>query len=522
MKFKRLFSLLLLLPCSASCSSSISEEPKPTRILTPINKTADLSQSNFYVALNGSDVNPGTLEQPWATLAHAAEVVQAGQTVYVREGIYNLDRRIIVKNSGREDAWITFREYPGELAVLDAINIEIGRPEDYPHDKGTFQIEGVAHIRVIGLALKNSHQAGFMIRDSHHVEMYNNLTDTTFSPGIAAWETNPELDRTHHIKIIGNTVTHANTWDMLPTGYHQEGEPPHEAISIAGAKYFEVSYNHLYNSDKEGIDVKEVSKHGSVHHNFIDHMDRQGLYVDAWFGAIEDIDVYDNVVRNCRMSGMIISVENGKSVSDVRVHHNLFYNNLGTGFFFSRWGDGPRSNIKIYNNTIVGNGYGQPNPGEKYYWMTGGLYLFSNNLSDVDIRNNIIANNRAFQIGYSDHWLNVDSDIKKAFTEKKIVVDYNLILEPEQMEYPLYLGWPPDMYANVWPFLGSHPIQGDAGFENSAAENFYLLPNSIAVDAGDPSLVDPDGSRSDIGAFWLGVEDREWWLNDFPPTTWGN
>ena len=63
--------------------------------------------------------------------------------------------------------------------------------------------------------------------------LYNNLTDTTFSPGITAWETNPDSDRTHHIKIIGNTITNANTWDMLPNGYRQEGEPPHEAISIA-------------------------------------------------------------------------------------------------------------------------------------------------------------------------------------------------------------------------------------------------------------------------------------------------
>jgi hypothetical protein len=242
------------------------------------------------------------------------------------------------------------------------------------------------------------------------------------------------------------------------------------------------------------------------------------LYVDAWFGAIEDIEVYDNVVRNCRMSGMIISVENGKSVSDIRVHHNLFYNNLGTGFFFSRWGDGPRSNIKIYNNTIVWNGYGQPNPGEKYYWMTGGLYLFSNNLSDIDIRNNIIANNRAFQVGYSDHWLNVDPDIQKAFDEKNIVLEYNLIQESENLEYPLYLGWGLDMYANVWPYVGNHPIQGDLGFEDAKNGSFYLLPTSIAVDAGDPALVDSDGSRSDIGAFWLGMEDRDWWLNDFPPT----
>jgi len=473
----------------------------------------------YYVAPGGSDDNPGTKEQPWASLAHAAETVQAGDVVYVRGGVYPLDRRIIVRRSGAEGAWITFRAYPGEQPVLDAGNVLIGPPETYPHDRGTLQIEGVAYIRVIGLTIRNSYQCGIMVRDSHHVELINNATARTFGPGIAVWETNPAGDRTHHIKVLGNTVTRANTWQMLPAGYQRQGEPPHEAISIAGAKHFEVAYNYLHDSDKEGIDIKETSKHGVVHHNFIERMDRQGLYIDAWFGAIEDIEVYENVVRDCRMSGMILSVENGKSVSDVRIHHNLFYNNLGTGFFFSRWGDGPRSNIRIYNNTIVGNGYGPPAAGETYYWMTGGLYLFSNNLSEIDIRNNLIAYNNAFQIGYSDHWLKVDADIRRAFELRRIVIDYNLVYDPKPVSYPLYLGWAPDMYANVWAFQGDHAVTAEPGLAGREQGAFWLRPDSPAVEAGDPrpEYRDPDGSRGDIGAFWLGAPQAAWWLEGFPP-----
>lgn len=477
------------------------------------------ARSECFVAPDGSDDNPGTRQRPWASLAHAAEVARAGQTVTVRGGTYPLARRIIVRNSGVEGAWITFQGYPGERIVLDASGIDIGDPRDHPHDRGTFQVEGVAYVRVIGLEIRSSHQAGFMIRDSHHVELYNNRTELTFGPGIAAWETDPAGERTHHVRIMGNTVTRANTWDMLPRGYRREGEPPHEAISIAGAKHFEAAFNHLFDSDKEGIDVKEVSKHGSVHHNFIERMDRQGLYIDAWFGAIEDIEVHDNVVRGCRMSGMIVSVENGKSVSNVRVHHNLLCDNLGTGFFFSRWGDGPRSDIRIHHNTIVGNGIGAPKPGERYYWMTGGLYLFSSNLSDVDVRNNLIAYNRAFQIGYSDHWLKVDEDIRRAFETKGIVIDCNLVYDPDPPTYPLYLGWPPDMYANVWAYDGGHAAKAEPGLLDREAGLFWLAPGSPAVDAGDPNpdYRDPDGSRGDLGAFPLGHARDAWWLHDFPP-----
>ena len=79
----------------------------------------------------------------------------------------------------------------------------------------------------------------------------------------------------------------------------RRGEPPHEALSIGGAVNFEVAYNHVYDSDKEGIDIKETSKRGKVHHNFVHNVDRQGFYVDAWFGEISDIEIFSNVIHDC-------------------------------------------------------------------------------------------------------------------------------------------------------------------------------------------------------------------------------
>ena len=41
----------------------------------------------FFVDPGGSDGDPGSLAQPWATVAHAEETIGAGGTVYVRDGI---------------------------------------------------------------------------------------------------------------------------------------------------------------------------------------------------------------------------------------------------------------------------------------------------------------------------------------------------------------------------------------------------------------------------------------------------
>ncbi|MBN1934703.1 MAG: right-handed parallel beta-helix repeat-containing protein [Anaerolineae bacterium] len=507
-----------LLTFSVTPTSSPTPSPTPTPAPTGT-PAVTLDDNTFFVAVDGDDGNPGSYDRPWATLNHAAETLHAGQTVYVRGGVYLLECQVQFKNAGQAGAWITYAAYPGEQPVFDARAVQIGPPQNYPHDKGTLNIEGVAYIRVIGLTVRNSYQMGITVRDSHHVEIINNYTDTTFGPGIGVWDSNADGQGTEQIQVLGNTVTHANTWDMLPEGYKKEGEPPHEAISIAGAQHFEVAYNYLYDTDKEGIDIKEVSKHGVVHHNYIRGADRQGLYIDAWFGAIEDIEVYENVVHRCRMSGMILSVENGKAVSDVHIHHNLFFDNLGTGFFFSRWGDGPRTDIQIYNNVIYHNGIGAPGSGARYYWMTGGLYLFSNNLEGIDIRNNIIAENAAFQIGYSDHWLQIDPDIERAFALRRIVIDYNLIYQTEKVEYPLYLGWGPDMYANVWSFTGINALEAAPLFVNPLKGDLRLRNDSPAIDAGDPDLAynDPDGSRADLGAFPAGTSPDCWWQGEFPP-----
>src|SRR4051812_19957889 len=44
--------------------------------------------STYHVAPNGNDANPGTPAAPWRTLQHAADSVEAGDTVNVHAGQY--------------------------------------------------------------------------------------------------------------------------------------------------------------------------------------------------------------------------------------------------------------------------------------------------------------------------------------------------------------------------------------------------------------------------------------------------
>jgi len=50
---------------------------------------AQLWAADYYVATTGSDTNPGTLAQPFATIQHAADTMGAGDTCYIRSGNYH-------------------------------------------------------------------------------------------------------------------------------------------------------------------------------------------------------------------------------------------------------------------------------------------------------------------------------------------------------------------------------------------------------------------------------------------------
>lgn len=82
--------------------------------------------ADFVVAPDGSDRNPGTLEQPFATLARARDAVRAlGQpdrdvTVLVRGGEYRLAETVVfgLADGAAEGRTITYAAYPGERPVF--------------------------------------------------------------------------------------------------------------------------------------------------------------------------------------------------------------------------------------------------------------------------------------------------------------------------------------------------------------------------------------------------------------------
>ncbi|MBQ7108733.1 MAG: DUF1565 domain-containing protein [Clostridia bacterium] len=79
-----------------------------------------IAGNTYYVAQskNANDGNAGTAEAPFKTLAKAASIAKAGDTVIVREGIYR--ETLTPQNDGTEASPIVFRAADGESVTISA------------------------------------------------------------------------------------------------------------------------------------------------------------------------------------------------------------------------------------------------------------------------------------------------------------------------------------------------------------------------------------------------------------------
>jgi hypothetical protein len=130
-----------------------------TLLVTPSALAAD-----YFVSPTGNDDSSGTTEsKPFLTVRRAVEAAtQPGDTVWIRGGVYpadNWNNQLNLRYSGTADAPITFRNYPGELPILDGSELyEDGASGVEPVAPTT---EPVHFVRVIGLVARNWGTSGF-------------------------------------------------------------------------------------------------------------------------------------------------------------------------------------------------------------------------------------------------------------------------------------------------------------------------------------------------------------------------
>ncbi|MCK4306788.1 right-handed parallel beta-helix repeat-containing protein [candidate division WOR-3 bacterium] len=422
----------------------------------------------YYVAKNGYNTNPGTEAQPWLTIQKAADTLIAGDTVYIKTGIYS--ERVIPQNSGAHGNYITYLAYPGDTITIDGTGISL------PEWGGLFDISDRNYIKISGFRIinvsSNYHNTGILVDNSSHIIIEKNYTYNTVSSGIAAW-------------YSSNIIIDSNEVELACNNGEQE------CITVAITDTFEVKNNYVHHGGPgsmggEGIDVKDGSSNGKVYKNYVHDMNRLGIYVDAWDKHTYNIDVFQNIVHNCT-DGFDVASEAGGLLENVRLYNNIAYNNKNVGIWIVNWGEPvpehPMKDIKVINNTLYNNG-------EEW---GGGIMIMNSDAKNVVIRNNLCSQNLSFQIALEDT------------PPTNLVVDHNLI----------------DGYMGYWgEIYGRDSVVGNPDFISPSVAGFHLQEDSPAIDKGSSIYAPnddfdgnprPQGAGYDIGAFEYtepGIEEK--------------
>ncbi|MFP4016788.1 MAG: right-handed parallel beta-helix repeat-containing protein [Halanaerobiales bacterium] len=200
MKKNRIFRITLLLIIVltlSSCNFNDITDPGD-----PVNPPPDIPVGPVYFVDQsiGNDENPGTEEEPWATVQHAVDMAEAGDTIFIKPGEYGevgAPINFYSGTTGAEDAWITIEGYPHNEAVIAGGVDTRGSAWKSP---------GGGWVRFKGLTLKS----GIHIHNSQNapVEIIDNVFDfSTSKSGVAiAGSNNINVENLENVVIKNNYV----------------------------------------------------------------------------------------------------------------------------------------------------------------------------------------------------------------------------------------------------------------------------------------------------------------------------
>ncbi len=216
-------------------------------------------------------------------------------------------------------------------------------------------------------------------------------------------------------------------------------------------------------------------------------------------GAVSDVLLDSISVRNCDGSNDVVYHDgSGGAIhiggTNITIRNSIFTDNVsneGGALDFVMGGPFYVENCLFVRNRATSSGDRYPGPrygGAILAWL----------VPDVHVTNCTFVDNFAVgRMGVAPEGLAVamwgGTFVNNMVTDHKW---YSAVFGPERREYNLYFHNDLDFYGD--PAEGE--IFANPSYLRPGKDDYRLRPNSPAIDAGDPARLDPDGSRSDIGA----------------------
>ena len=311
------------------------------------------SATTYFVSPNGNDANPGTEAKPFKTLQKGADVVNAGDTVIVEDGVYTAsgDRVLRITKGGTASRYITFKSRNPHKAIIDARFINPFSVSIYNE---------ASYIRLEEFTIRKAKDTGIIVSGNYetrtaprHVLIINNIIQyngnivTTSTYGHSGIYTSPLSES---ITLEGNI-------------FHNNGrlsEESAKALTNAG-----LDPGHAYRHDHGAY--MQGQNHIINNNLFYHHTAGWAIKVDGYYGS----EIPDNERTHTIINNQFIDPVT-KSGGHIR-----FYKNSGANETAK-----PPKNVLIENNLFC-----RPE-NEKYKGAVSITDSSSSNFEGTIMRNN--------------------------------------------------------------------------------------------------------------------------------------
>ncbi len=343
---------------------------------------------NYYVATTGSNLNPGTATAPFRTIQHAADVVNPGDTVIVRDGIYSSP--ITLERGGTSAAWVTFQAEHKWGAKLSG--------GDNTIREGWLFASGASYVRVEGFELYGFLEQGFsnFLGGQNLAIVGNNIHDigrycnesSLGSEGVSSFHP--------HVTIEGNVI-------------HDIGRfAPGENGCVPTTTY--------YKDHDHPISLEDAAGDITIRNNIFYNMKR-GYAIQLYGGTFENVNIENNTFAfaNPYTDGHIVV---NASLVNSRIDNNIFYDPTNVAIVFA---------VSSHSNTTVRNNVAYPDTVSS--GSTSGV-TFSGNLPSTDPK---LVNASTFDF----HLQSGSPAIDTGLTLSDVTVDYDGHVRPQGAAYDI-------------------------------------------------------------------------------------
>lgn len=331
----------------------------------------------YYVAVNGSDANKGTISAPFQTINTGLNHAIPGDTVMVRGGNYY--EKVTFPQSGVMNKLITLKAYPGEKPVIDGSKIIVS---------GWVPLVTLTNVRYVTLdgfdicnltsSTFNTDPEGIAINgNSHDITIRNcNIYNIKNNASLNDWRSG------HAILAIGNGTTAITNLVITGCTVHDTQTGTSENVTLAGnIDGFVFSHNKVYDTENIGIIVAGgdgLNPKGDVATNYarngvisdnVFHDNTMTRTPETWgpdrYGAISiyvcggaNTIIERNKVYNSDRGIGLVSESNVYATRTTIVRNNFVYNCYRTGIYmgdYLNYTSGGTNNCYIVNNTLYQN-----------------------------------------------------------------------------------------------------------------------------------------------------------------------